>query len=91
MYFQIIGKASKIVRLMRIMRVLRILRMVRHFVGLQSLFYTIHKAYREIGLILVIFLVTVIMFSSLVFAFEREGENSCHISVSLSQPPRWKV
>ena len=58
---------------MRIMRVLRILRMVRHFVGLQSLFYTIHKAYREIGLILVIFLVTVIMFSALVFAFEAES------------------
>ena len=55
------------------MRVLRILRMVRHFVGLQSLFYTIHKAYREIGLILVIFLVTVIMFSALVFAFEAES------------------
>ena len=47
--------------------------MVRHFVGLQSLFYTIHKAYREIGLILVIFLVTVIMFSTLVFAFEVES------------------
>ena len=57
---------------MRIMRVLRILRMVRHFVGLQSLFYTIHKAYREIGLILVIFLVTVIMFSTMVFAFESD-------------------
>ena len=59
---------------MRIMRVLRILRMVRHFVGLQSLFYTIHKAYREIGLILVIFLVTVIMFSTMVFAFEIDWE-----------------
>ena len=71
---QIIGKASKIVRLMRIMRVLRILRMVRHFVGLQSLFYTIHKAYKEIGLILVIFFVTVIMFSTMVFAFETDWE-----------------
>ena len=47
--------------------------MVRHFVGLQSLFYTIHKAYREIGLIMVIFLVTVVMFSTLVFAFEVES------------------
>ena len=39
--------------------------MVRHFVGLQSLVYTIHKAYKEIGLILIIFTVTVIMFAAL--------------------------
>ena len=62
---QIIGKASKILRLSRLMRILRIFKMVRHFVGLQSLIYTIHRAYREIGLILIIFTVTVIMFSAL--------------------------
>ena len=40
----IIGKAGKIVRLLRIMRILRIFKMVRHFVGLQSLVYTLHQA-----------------------------------------------
>ena len=37
------GRAGKIVRLMRVMRILRIFKMVRHFVGLQSLIYTLHQ------------------------------------------------
>ena len=55
------------------MRILRIFKMVRHFVGLQSLVYTLHQAYKDLGLILIIVSVTVLMFSSLVFAFERES------------------
>ena len=47
--------------------------MVRHFVGLQSLVYTLHQAYKDLGLILIIIGVTVLMFSSLVFAFERDS------------------
>ena len=73
---EIIGKAGKLIRLIRMMRILRIFKMIRHFVGLQSLVYTLHQAYRDLGLILLIICVTIIMFSSLVFAFEREGKNS---------------
>ena len=73
---QIIGKAGKIVRLIRMMRILRIFKMVRHFVGLQSLIYTLHQAYRELGLILIIVGVTILMFASLLFAFEQDGPNS---------------
>ena len=47
----IIGKAGKIVRLLRIMRILRIFKMVRHFVGLQSLVYTLHQAHDLLRLI----------------------------------------
>ena len=47
--------------------------MVRHFVGLQSLVYTLHQAYKDLGLILIIVAVTVLMFSSLVYAFEQES------------------
>lgn len=43
---EIIGKASKLIRMLRLMRILRILKMVRHFVGLQSLVYTIYQAYK---------------------------------------------
>ena len=43
---QIIGKASKLIRVLRLMRILRIFKMVRHFVGLQSLCYTIYQAYK---------------------------------------------
>ena len=55
------------------MRILRIFKMVRHFVGLQSLVYTLHQAYKDLGLILIIVAVTVLMFSSLVYAFEQES------------------
>ena len=77
---EIIGKAGKIIRLIRIMRILRIFKMVRHFVGLQSLVYTLHQAYKDLGLILVIVSVTVLMFSSMVFAFERESIKFFYIS-----------
>ena len=43
---QIIGKAGKQFRFLRFMRILRIFKMVRHFVGLQSLIYTIYQAYK---------------------------------------------
>ena len=56
------------------MRILRIFKMVRHFVGLQSLVYTLHQAYKDLGLILIIVAVTVLMFSSLVYAFEQESK-----------------
>ena len=72
---EIIGKAGKIIRLIRILRILRIFKMIRHFVGLQSLVYTLHQAYKDLGLILIMVAVTVLMFSSLVFAFERDGPN----------------
>ena len=55
------------------MRILRIFKMVRHFVGIQSLVYTLHQAYKELGLVLLIVMVTVLMFSSLIYAFERDG------------------
>ena len=43
---EIVGKAGKLIRMLRLMRILRILKMVRHFVGLQSLVYTIYQAYK---------------------------------------------
>ena len=71
------------------MRILRIFKMVRHFTGLQSLIYTlrqvfnvpilklnINQAWRELGLILIIVLIIMLMFSSLLFAFERDGEQN---------------
>ena len=73
---EIIGKAGKLIRLIRLMRILRIFKMIRHFVGLQSLVYTLHQAYKDLCLILLIVSVTILMFSSLVFAFEREGPKS---------------
>ena len=55
------------------MRILRIFKMVRHFVGLQSLLYTLHEAWKELGIILLVVTITMLIFSSLLFAFEQSG------------------
>ena len=72
--FEIIGKAGKIVRLVRIMRILRIYKLVRHFAGLQSLFFTLQQAYKELGLLLFLVGVALLIFSSLVYFAEKDGE-----------------
>ena len=48
---EIIGKAGKLIRILRLMRILRIFKMVRHFVGLQSLVYTIYQAYKVLVIV----------------------------------------
>ena len=73
---QIIGKAGKIVRLVRVMRIMRVFKMVRHFAGLQSLIYTLQQAYKELGLLLVLVAVAILVFSSLVYAAEKDGPDN---------------
>eukprot|EP00090_Calanus_glacialis_P034773 TRINITY_DN5878_c0_g1_i2.p1 TRINITY_DN5878_c0_g1~~TRINITY_DN5878_c0_g1_i2.p1 ORF type:complete len:413 (+),score=103.17 TRINITY_DN5878_c0_g1_i2:287-1525(+) len=73
--FEIIGKAGKIVRLVRIMRILRIYKLVRHFAGLQSLFFTLQQAYKELGLLVFLVGVALLIFSSLVYFAEKDGED----------------
>ena len=69
------------------MRILRVYKLFRHFAGLQSLIYTLHQAYKELGLLLHIisqisskyflnnknFLVVgILSFASLVYICETE-------------------
>ena len=70
---QIIGKTGNIMRLIRIMRILRVFKMVRHFSSLQSLIYTLRKAYKELGLLCLIVSVSILLFASLIFAVEADG------------------
>ncbi|XP_040576678.1 potassium voltage-gated channel subfamily B member 1-like [Lepeophtheirus salmonis] len=70
---QIIGKAGKIIRLVRVMRILRVFKLVRHFAGLQSLIHTMHQAYKELGLLLLLIGVAVLTVACLVYFTEREG------------------
>merc|ERR1711971_771538 len=61
------------IRLVRVMRILRVFKMVRHFVGLQSIIYTLHEAWKELGIIMLVVTITMLIFSSLLFAFEQSG------------------
>ncbi len=74
--FHIIGKAGKVIRLVRVTKVLRVFKLVRHFAGLQSLFYTIRRASRELGLLLTLIFVMVLTFSSLVYFAEKEDSTN---------------
>jgi hypothetical protein len=57
------------------MRILRVYRLVRHFAGLQSLFYTLKQAYKELGLLFILVAVAILTFSSLVYFAEKGLDN----------------
>ena len=69
----IIGKTGNVIRLIRMMRILRVFKMIRHFAGMQSLIYTIEKAYKELGLLCLMVTVALLLFASLMFAAEADG------------------
>lgn len=74
--FHIIGKAGKVVRLVRVTKILRVFKLVRHFAGLQSLFFTIRQAARELGLLVLLIGVSVLTFSSLVYFAEKDDSTN---------------
>eukprot|EP00094_Tigriopus_californicus_P010656 TCALIF_10280-PA protein Name:"Similar to Kcnb1 Potassium voltage-gated channel subfamily B member 1 (Rattus norvegicus)" AED:0.14 eAED:0.14 QI:442/0.5/0.6/0.8/0.25/0.4/5/0/478 len=74
--FHIIGKAGKVVRLVRVTKILRVFKLVRHFAGLQSMFFTIRQAARELGLLVLLIGVSVLTFSSLVYFAEKDDSTN---------------
>jgi hypothetical protein len=74
--FHIIGKAGKVVRLVRVTKILRVFKLVRHFAGLQSLFFTIRQASRELGLLILLIGVSVLTFSSLIYFAEKDDSTN---------------
>lgn len=69
-------EVRRIAQFFRIMRILRIFKLARHSVGLQSLGFTIKNSYKELGLLLLFMSISVLIFSSLVYVFEKDDSDT---------------
>ena len=53
---------------LRLMRILRLLKPMRQSTGLQMLGYTVKRCWKELGLMMMFFVIGIVLFSSLVFS-----------------------
>ena len=69
-------------QVLRILRIVRVFKLARHSRGLQGLGYTMKSSYKELGLILMFFFILALIFSSLVYIFEKELDNSSFSNIT---------
>ena len=63
-------------RIVKTLRIIRIFKLARHSTGLQALGNTMKANYKELGLLFLLLFMGAIMFSSLIFVFEKEDPES---------------
>ena len=63
-------------RIVKTLRIIRIFKLARHPTGLQALGNTMKANYKELGLLFLLLFMGAIMFSSLIFVFEKEDEET---------------
>lgn len=71
----------RVVQLFRVLRVFRILKLARHSTGLQSLGYTLHRSYKELGLLMTFLAIGTLVFSSLAYFAEKEDNGEMFTSI----------
>ena len=63
-------------KIFRIMRILRIFKLARHITGLQTLGFTLKNSYKELGLLMLVVIMGMLIFSGLAYVSERNNADS---------------
>ena len=66
----------RIAQIFRIMRILRIFKLARHITGLQTLGFTLKNSYKELGLLMLVVIMGMLIFSGLAYVSERNNDDT---------------
>jgi len=71
----------RIAQIFRILRILRIFKLARHITGLQTLGMTLKNSYKELGLLMLVVIMGMLIFSGLAYVGEKDEPDTMFISM----------
>jgi len=70
------SEMRRIAQIFRIMRILRIFKLARHITGLQTLGMTLRSSYKELGLLMLVVIMGMLIFSGMAYVGEKDEEGT---------------